>query len=617
MSDKEIRILEILNNQNYLTQREISDRANLSLGSVNATLKNLINQDLLILKKDQSGLMYILTPKAINVLEEYIKEFEDKKINIHYEDKKEIKQAVILAAGMPKDFEHPMGLLEVEGTTLIERAIELLLNNGIQKIVIVTGYKSELFNEIINEKKLYNVKNDKYKWTGTMYSLSLAKDYIEDDFILVENDMIYEERAIGDVLKNSNRDCILVTNESGSGDEAFVEIRNGYLYKMSKDMHQFNRIDGEMIGISKISYEVYQKMLEEYKFNRNPYLNYEYMLMDIGRNYNIGYIKIDDLVWAEIDNREHYERVIRNVYPRMKRKEFEIKVENLKNIIVGAIGINRNDISGIDPIGGMINKSFKIVIKDDEYVLRVPGLGAEDMIDRCNENINSKLAYKVGVGSEVIYFDEDTGIKMSRFIENAETLNPTTAKKEENMELVAGVLRKLHKSDLKLNNDFEVFKLIKHYEYMLDKYRGKSFDDYNIVRNKIMELEKLLFSLDCKFKPCHNDTVPENFIKSGEDRIYLIDWEYSGMNDPMWDIASHSIECNFSESDEELFMNIYFDGIVEEKYKTRVLINKILQDFLWSLWSNIKEAKGYNFGDYGINRYNRAKSNLQRLFKEY
>ena len=122
--------------------------------------------------------------------------------------------------------------------------------------------------------------------------------------------------------------------------------------------------------------------------------------------------------------------------------------------------------------------------------------------------------------------------------------------------------------------------------------------------------------LDVELAPCHNDTIAENFIKSGEDKMYLIDWEYAGMNDPMWDLAAHSLENKFSEDEEELLLNIYFNGKVEEKYKKRILINKIYQDFLWSTWTIIKEAKGDDFGTYGIDRYTRAKKNLEIILKE-
>ena len=118
-----------------------------------------------------------------------------------------------------------------------------------------------------------------------------------------------------------------------------------------------------------------------------------------------------------------------------------------------------------------------------------------------------------------------------------------------------------------------------------------------------------------ELKPCHNDTLASNFIKSGEGKIFLIDWEYGGMNDPMWDIAAYCLENELSEEEEELFLKVYFQGDVEEKYKIRVLINKIYQDFLWSIWTNIKEANGDDFGSYGIDRYTRAKMNLSIILK--
>ena len=111
-------------------------------------------------------------------------------------------------------------------------------NKGIEKIVIVTGYKNEYFeNYYSSNNSIILTKNDRYKWTGTMYSLAKVKNIIDDDFILLENDMIFEERAIDQILKSQDRDCMLITSESGSGDEALVEIRDGYVYKMSKDIH--------------------------------------------------------------------------------------------------------------------------------------------------------------------------------------------------------------------------------------------------------------------------------------------------------------------------------------------------------------------------------------------
>ena len=115
------------------------------------------------------------------------------------------------------------------------------------------------------------------------------------------------------------------------------------------------------------------------------------------------------------------------------------------------------------------------------------------------------------------------------------------------------------------------------------------------------------------FKPCHNDLVAENFIKDIHGKIYLIDWEYSGMNDPMWDFAALFLESNFTETNRMLLLEHYLGGPVNDVIKEKILIYQILMDVLWSIWTCIKEAQGDDFGTYGIDRYNRAICNLARL----
>lgn len=609
---KEYKILKYIYENLNASQRQMSEKLNISIGSINNLIKNMSKEGLINIQVKDSKYNYSLSEKGISKLEEYMKTSKLDKISINNDEFRKVKQAVILAAGEKKIFGKPVSFLNLEDGKIIDRVINILNNNGIEKIVIVTGYKSEFFDEYKNNKSIFLVKNDRYKWTGTMHSLSLVKKYIDDDFLLIENDMVFEERAITELSNNPNRDCMLITSESGSGDEALVEIRDGYVYKMSKDIHQFNKIDGEMIGLSKISYDVFNKMLELFKDNKNPYLNYEYALVDIGRDYKIGYIKPDGLVWSEIDNEEHYNRTIKYIYPKLKRKEEEVKINTLKNILCNELNINSDEIEKITAVGGMTNKNFKVTLNKVDYILRIPGNGTEEMISRTNERHNSLLANKLGIDTDILHFNEISGIKLSKFINNAETINPKTAKREDNMLLVTDILKKLHNSDIEFNNRFDVFELIEEYEILLNKNNGKNYDDYIVVKEKVLSLKNILNDLGIELRPCHNDTVPENFVKDGE-RLYLIDWEYSGMNDPMWDLAAHILECNFSEEDEELFLDTYFNGKTEEKYRTKILIFKICQDFLWSIWTNIKEAQGDDFGTYGENRYNRAKLNLDKI----
>ncbi|MBI6034473.1 phosphotransferase, partial [Clostridium perfringens] len=185
--------------------------------------------------------------------------------------------------------------------------------------------------------------------------------------------------------------------------------------------------------------------------------------------------------------------------------------------------------------------------------------GTSSMINRRDEMINSKLAADEGIDAKILFFDEESGVKIAELIEGAETLNPATAKKKENMELVVGALRTLHNSEIKMENRFNVFEKIEDYESLVKKVNVTLFEDYYEIKTRVLKLEKVLEDNGMEIKPCHNDTVPENFVKDINERMYLIDWEYSGLNDPMWDLAAHSIECDFSEDDEELFLNLYFN----------------------------------------------------------
>ena len=615
MEDRHLTI-KVLSEKPNINQRELAKEVGVSLGKINSIIKEAIENGLIKRINNEQDNKYIITQRGNDELLNALKEIKDTKLIINKEEKYRVKQAVILAAGRTT-FDIPVGLLEVDNTLVIERHIKTLKECGINNIVIVTGYNSEAFEEKMkNESGIILVKNDKYKWTGTMKSLSMAKGHINDDFILIESDLILENIAIPQILNSINRDCVLITNESGSGDEAFVQLEDNCLFKMAKDVHQFNRIDGEMIGVTKISYKLFNMMLKEYERNINPYLNYEYMLLDMARNYKVHCLKIDDLLWGEIDNEKQYNYIKSYLYPRIKRKDLEFEKEAIKNIISSVLDIDKANINDVIPAGGMTNKNYKVIIKGESYILRVPGLGTEEMISRNNEMENSNLASLKGYNAETLYFNQDSGIKITKFIEGAETLTGASAKKEENMKLVTSILRELHNSDMNMVNIFNPFEELLKYEDILKGNTVKYYDEYKETRERVFCLDGLMKEYGSELVPSHNDTVPENFIKDVNGRLYLIDWEYSGLNDEMWDLAAHSIECNFTSDEEELFLNLYFNGNPDRESRLRILMNKICQDFLWAVWTLVKEAEGDDFGSYGIDRFNRAKANLDLLFKE-
>lgn len=608
--NKNIEVLEILNKDSNLSQREISKRAGISVGKVNSILKNLENEGYLEYNQAKNKkYSYIITEKALSLLEQNLKKNDDTRIKILDDTPTEVKQAVILAAGKRKEILNPVGILELEkDISIINRIIDALKNNGINNITVITGYESEKYEHLKETNNVTIINNPKYKWTGTMASLALAEKTIKGDFIVVENDLIFEERALKRLITNPRRDCVVITTESGSNDESFVELRNEFLFKISKDIHALNKIDGEFIGLTKISLDVFRKMLDEYSKNKNPYINYEYTLLDVCRYYDVGYIKINDLIWAEVDNKDHYDKVINYIYPMIKRKELEVKFGYLESLICKLLKVDKSEILNISHLSGVNNNSFKVSLKNDAYSLRIPGEAADRSVNRSVEKYNSKKLYELGISPKDVYFDEKTGIKFSEFIYKAEPINATSAKKEENMKDIADILKRLHKSNVIFENTFDFQKSVEKYEELIKETSGYIYHQYNEIKKKVFNIYDEIKDDNIKLCPCHNDLIPENIIKSGNGKFYLVDLEYSAMNDHLWDIASLFLECAFSQDDEELFLRIYFKRDIDEKVREKIFKYKILQNFLWSLWGRFKEAENEDLGTFGIDRYNNVKN---------
>ena len=173
-----------------------------------------------------------------------------------------LKTAVILAAGLGSRLNNitkskPKGFLNIEGTSLIKRSIDNLLSVGIQKIYIGTGYLSEAYDEFAQEyPQIETIKSKKYETTGSMYTLYNMKNKLEDDFLLLESDLLYERDVLKQLLYDSLKDIILGSGETKSNDEVFIQTdKNSNLINLSKNQNELESLDAELVGISKISKE--------------------------------------------------------------------------------------------------------------------------------------------------------------------------------------------------------------------------------------------------------------------------------------------------------------------------------------------------------------------------
>lgn len=525
------------------------------------------------------------------------------------------KLAVILAARKERTTEIPFPLIPFErDQCLIDRTLRLLKEVGVSRILMVVGFREDLFSKYENETvKL--VKAENYEFSASMASLAAAQDLIDDDFLLVEGDTFFEKKVLEHLSGVNDGNCLVATEESGSGDECYIESKSGFITKISKDKHRICKYEGELLGVSRISIDTYHKMLDLWKRCTNSYLNYEHALMDVTTPLDRPFVFFKNLIWGDVDCPEDFKRLTEVTSRVLRRKEDPFDVENLQHYLTEIFPDKDTSSADIIQIGGMSNKNFRVNFEGKSYVLRVPGNGSEGMVDRSNEEFNSIVGCRMGVNPEIRYFNAKTGIKLTDYVENAETLNSATIKRHDNLKKIAEIYHKVHDTHVRLRNEFNLFKEIEKYDILIDKCHGKMYEGWDTFKPHVMALEDKLNIMGVEVCPCHDDAIPENFIKAEDGTIYLIDWEYSGMNDPMADFAALFIESDFSEDDRNYFLKKYFIENIPAGIDERILCYEILWDVLWSQWTVIKETAGDDFGSYGLDRYNRAYLNMEKLEK--
>ena len=263
------------------------------------------------------------------------------------------------------------------------------------------------------------------------------------------------------------------------------------------------------------------------------------------------------------------------------------------------------EVLSVEQLGGMTNQNYLVKTTNKQYIVKFFGKGTEKLINRQDEKYNLELLKDLDLDVKNYLFDIEAGIKVNEYIESAITLDSTSIKTK--FDKIAPILQTIHASGKELRGEFAPFEEIKKYESLIEE--KIPYANYEAVREEVFSLEKRLADLGVDRKSCHIDLVPENFIESPQGRLYLIDWEYSSMNDPMWDLAALFLESEFTHQEEEAFLSRY-ESEQTPVSREKIAIYKILQDAIWCLWTVYKEEQGADFGDYGVSRYQRAVKGL-------
>lgn len=273
-------------------------------------------------------------------------------------------------------------------------------------------------------------------------------------------------------------------------------------------------------------------------------------------------------------------------------------------------------IVSFERLGGLTNRSYKTAMSDGRsVVVRIPGEGTEAIINRNDECLSTMLGCACGVDVTLHYFGSD-GVKIMDFISGAETMSAERLREPELIMKISSVFRKLHGIGVDTNVPFKVFDMAAKYRKFIAEKGVALYLDFDDVTAAVEAIKREVDSVcNVRIVPCHCDSLCENWVLDSNGRLYLIDWEYSGMNDAMWDLADISIEAAYSKAEDDLLLKEYFcRDYTKEEYKN-FTANKIYLDYLWTLWGKTRVPYDGEFmEDYANDRYLRLKENL-RVFE--
>lgn len=577
MNKQEADVLKSLFLEPYINQRILADSCGHSLGVVNRSLKNLINEGYL-----------------------------DEQIKVTTKAKSEMtllapKNAVILAAGfgmrmVPINTQSPKALLEINGETIIERTIKQLHEIGVTEIYVIVGFMKEQFEYLIDEYGVELVVNEHYAEKNNLHSLNLVADHISNTYIIpcdiwcmknpYSRNELYSWYLVNDLVD----------------EESMVRVNR----KMELVVTSDGQAGNMMVGISYIAEPQATIIRDKLKaFDKNKRYEksfWEEALIDNDRM----------IVYAKIAHSSDTVEI--NTFEQLR--ELDENSNNLKSdaieIIADALQVNKNEIVDINILKkGMTNRSFLFSCRNQRYIMRIPGEGTDLLIKRDEESAVYDVIKNKDICDDIVYISPLNGYKITRYLESSRVCDPDN---EEDLVRCMKKLRDFHSLNLKVGHKFDIFKQIDFYEYLWDG-APSVYRDYNDTKIKAFELKEYIDN--CKIEMCltHIDAVPDNFLFTADGDIRLIDWEYAGMQDPHVDIAMFCIYALYDRKQVDRLIDIYFENKCEKQTRLKIYCYIAACGLLWSNWCEYKRSLGVEFGEYSLRQYRYAKE-YYKIFKE-
>ena len=580
----QFNVMNALSENPGATQRELSEAASVNLASVNATLKECVNNGYIDEKR--------LTAKGMAELKPYT-----------------VENAVIMAAGLssrfaPISYEQPKGLLKVRGEVLIERQIKQLKAAGINDIVVVVGYKKESFFYLEEEFDVKIVVNRAFAERNNNSSLMLVREILGNTYVC-SSDNYFEENPFeprvwkayysGQYSEGpTNEWCMQtkshdrITKITKSGNNAWYMIGHAYFD------HAFS--------------ERFRKILEaEYDLPVTRDKLWEDLFADHVKEFDMLIRRYDPPIIHEFDSLDE----LRDFDP--------LFLENLDSEIfdniVGVLGCEKCEIHDVYPLKqGLTNLSCHFATNDGEWVYRHPGVGTELLVNRQDELVALKTAAELGLDHTFLHEDPARGWKISKFVANRKNLD---GHDEAHLKTAMEMARKLHECDVTLDRSFSFYEEGTAYEKKLLERGPIVINDWNDMKEQATRLNELLVKDAGKPVLCHNDLFGLNFLIDQQGDINLIDWEYAGMSDYANDFGTFSVCEQLSEEEMRQGLTFYF-GRTPTDVEWRHNLGQVgMAGWCWYAWSLLKESEGGDAGEWAYTYYRYAKTYLKKALALY
>ncbi|MGH2521124.1 MAG: phosphotransferase [Anaerolineales bacterium] len=272
----------------------------------------------------------------------------------------------------------------------------------------------------------------------------------------------------------------------------------------------------------------------------------------------------------------------------------------------------QNKSIAVHPLsGGLTNTNYRLEVGGTPpYVVRIPGASTELLaVDRQNEYHNTLAAAQAGVGPRIVHYLADANVMVLEFI-HGRTMSIPALKEPGMPTRMAQSLKKLHAGPRFLH-DFNMFRLIEFYLKVVDEHAVRIPGSFRERMLSVGRIEQAMLRHPLPGVPCHNDLLAENYIDDGE-MLWIVDYEYSGNNDPTFELGNTCQEQQFDEPRLVEMCAAYFGEPYPDKL-ARMKLNMIMSDVGWTLWAAIQAKIStieYDFWGWAVERWARAEAKM-------